>query len=960
MRLAKPLLNVFRLALATFLCGAVNVPNAYAATAGTGLDAPVSITTNGAAANAGTYTAFPLLNVGSVPPLVMLVMSRDEQLFYKAYSDYSDLDDDGVLDTTYQDNFNYSGYFGSSICYAYASGVFVGKAEASIGPSQKKHQCDGNTWSGNFLNWLTMSRLDVLRLALYGGYRSIDATDKTVLERAYIPNDSHAWAKVYRGSDINKYVPASAAGGTSLGAVTSFCNASMGQVGTDSSVATDPPLLRVANGDYSQWSSAERSECHKKASTPSTVNRPEFPSSVTDYIVRVQVCRSSVDTSLQESFCKPYKNKDTNGNPVLKPAGLLQSYGENGSLRFGLLTGSWVAPRSGGILRRNIGVFAGSKDNSCNAGDEVDLLTGQFCYKEKNTPAMEGIVNTLDAFRIYGWARNNNEDQTYSDCSDFTTHNRQTDNNDTAYLVNPGAKTSGGKAGEPCRDWGNPLSEMYAEALRYIVAGTTVVGGTSTAASATPAFVGSTSEESKYVPNLPQPAWKDPYKDSAYCANCSIVMISTGLNSFDSDEVPTVPTFKSAYASTTSLGNNEGLISTNNSARYLMGRVLNSTGELNVGNAVDTSSDVCTQKQITDLGLARGICPSVPSQEGSYYLSGLAYDAWTHDVRTDQKGTQKVQTYAIALAEPLPSFNIGVRASATTKDTVTIVPACRSGESANDLSRSCVLSSLTVGSLTNPNTNIQYGLPYQTDGSYGSFIINWGTTSYGSDYDVDATQVLTFCVGSACTTPTVEAYMCRNTTNSDQNCQGGKIQQGKVGADKVLVRTEIVSQSSGQALQLGYTVAGPNNAENGLVAGAMARGVTTSLLAGNNTDVTAGGKWDGPATEKFSTGPSQQTILPDPLFYAAKYGGFTDQNGDNKPDKASSPEWDAINNNTGKAGTDGLPDNYALVRNPAQLSERLASMFNSILKRAGSGTAAAVVANSAKGVGLVYQAVYQA
>ncbi|PPJ44301.1 hypothetical protein C0075_27440, partial [Rhizobium sp. KAs_5_22] len=68
------------------------------------------------------------------------------------------------------------------------------------------HQCS-NQWSGNFLNWVTMSRLDVVRYVLYGGSRSIDTPTQTVLARAHIPNDLHAWVKVYSGADINKYTP---------------------------------------------------------------------------------------------------------------------------------------------------------------------------------------------------------------------------------------------------------------------------------------------------------------------------------------------------------------------------------------------------------------------------------------------------------------------------------------------------------------------------------------------------------------------------------------------------------------------------------------------------------------------------------------------------------------------------------------------------------------------------------
>jgi hypothetical protein len=62
------------------------------------------------------------LFIASTEPRVMLVLSRDHELSKKAYNDYSDLDNDGNLDITYNDAVNYYGYFNSSRCYTYSSG----------------------------------------------------------------------------------------------------------------------------------------------------------------------------------------------------------------------------------------------------------------------------------------------------------------------------------------------------------------------------------------------------------------------------------------------------------------------------------------------------------------------------------------------------------------------------------------------------------------------------------------------------------------------------------------------------------------------------------------------------------------------------------------------------------------------------------------------------------------------
>ena len=55
-------------------------------------------------------------------------------------------------------------------------------------------------WSGNFLNWATMTRIDVMRKTLYGGYRNPkqdDGTSGATLERAFLPQDSHSFNKVF-------------------------------------------------------------------------------------------------------------------------------------------------------------------------------------------------------------------------------------------------------------------------------------------------------------------------------------------------------------------------------------------------------------------------------------------------------------------------------------------------------------------------------------------------------------------------------------------------------------------------------------------------------------------------------------------------------------------------------------------------------------------------------------------
>ena len=79
------------------------------------------------------------------------------------------------------------------------------------------------------------------------------------------------------------------------------------------------------------------------------------------------------------------------------------------------------------------------------------------------------------------------------------------------------------------------------------------------------------------------------------------------------------------------------------------------------------------------------------------------------------------------------------------------------------------------------------------------------------------------------------------------------------------------------------------------------------------------GRQHRPATfqlRTFSAGPTTSAgVLKDPLWYAAKWGGFKDANANNLPDLAS--EWDEDNN--------GVPDNYFLVTNALTLADRSAA-----------------------------------
>ncbi|WP_086931192.1 pilus assembly protein [Agarilytica rhodophyticola] len=880
------------------------------------------------------YSILPPTVVDSTTPLVMLVMSRDNQLWHKAYNDYSDLDGDGVLDTTYKDDFEYYGYFHSDFCYSYS------------GPGQRfsptsrvragSHQCS-NAWSGNFLNWLTTTRIDVVRKVLYGGYRLIDNNSATVLQRAFIPADNHAFVKVVRNTDItgdiSDYTPIR--GQSEL----SFCNVTDAQAGgptfsADINLNITPPRLKVAVGNEFAWAGSERNQCQYEdegGRAEFSARRPPFGSISgiprdSELVVRVEVCVDGFDAT-DDQACQEYRDQST-GDVNEKPFGLLQTYGETGTYKFGLMTGSYSNNEDGGVLRKNV-TFMGGLD--ANPSDlEIDSRTGIFINQ---SGASEGIIRTLNLLRIQGWEYNST---TYLDCN-------RPGISELEFL------TSGSSERE-CKDWGNPLSEIYLEALRYIGA-----------ASPTPAF---RADNPDVLTGLNTATWADPYDADAPCSQCSVIVLSTGLNNFDGDELgsaSSLPGFSAARMrlETDRVGVAEGL----NSGTYIVGQSPGGGG----------TADECDAKSISRFSGVSGPCPEVPSLNGSYNIAGAALYANQNDLRTDLEGDQTVSTYTVALAESLPSFNLPQGSA----NPITIVPTCRShpwpaaapppGD--NDWGE-CSLVDLTV---------------VEQNANYGRFVVAWEDSTWGNDYDMDSYAVIEYCVASGNQTTVRNAcpdlgYNDQNPNYHNRRPRGSSYnyrvhqrqpQWQSAAPGQVQIRMSVAGAATSFAMRLGYTVSGSNGQDGSYVNEVLRYGNynfngVLRAIPGANTAGLANNRVIWSENVRVFSGDSSSSgpkLLQNPLWYAAKYGAFEDVNDDGLPD--TTPEWDRLDiegnevvDGSGNVIGDGIPDSFFPVRNPARLPQALTTIFANLNSRISSGSAAAVNAQTGSGEGAIYQALY--
>jgi len=584
-------------------------------------------------------------------------------------------------------------------------------------------------------------------------------------------------------------------------------------------------------------------------------------------------------------YCRAYGS-----TPVYKPAGLLQENSEDGSMRFGLMTGTHEQKASGGILRRNITALAGNADASL---DEVDLATGQFRYRLSGSGFSGGIIETLDSMRIAGWDYDNHK---YADCQ------------------NPGIKVPTYMAEkDKCRDWGNPLAEMYMEALRYFAAnGNAPIAGFSTG------------DDSTLLSGMGTEAWVDPLSTAEPCAQCAIIVLSTGLNSFDADELdavkglPGIAGLGGIEARTNAVGVAEGLFGI----------------DAIVGNADGTNNNnSCVPKTLGDFSDVLGLCPEAPALRGSYHLAGLASYAHTTDLRPEAafKDRQNVDTYTIALAESLPSLIF------TTADgsEIGVVPACRSSADTKDWS-DCSIVDAKVVAKTHYYTRID---------------IAWEDSLWGSDYDMDGIASIEVCSATGAAALTECVYRGASPDGTYDNYRAWR---SDASASQLQVRVSVPQANAGYHLNFGFIVAG-SLYDQAYFDALRSGGNNYTCLVSGQCSSSAKAKMVWAAPELITAGRSNARFLENPLWYAAKYGNFSSSDIKNTPTTAA--EWDARDLD-GNAVPDGIPDAYFPVSNPAELGGRLNRVIGTIGQRAASGTSVAVTLERRDGVGATFQAYY--
>ena len=583
----------------------------------------------------------PNIASSSNKPMMMLVSSKDHTLFSPIYTDYEDIDGDDQIDTNFKPTYKYYGYFDSAKCYKYnrSAGRFDPYSLSSV--KEGRYTClqQEKLWSGNFLNWATMSRLDVIRKMLYGGKRFVDGLTSengpaslTVLERANLSQDSHSFVKFYAGQDIRDYTPFRPADlirreGRNAGvyAGLTICSRS------DEQSSRGNPTIRLAKGNQKMWDMVQGRVCSWREERyqwfdekmPSYYGFPErgnggilhereapwksdagivYDGNGPDLYLRVRVCDPAL---LGEERCQAYPVTSNNN---YKPYGIFQEFGMSSMqsavarAEFGLIMGSYDNNLTAGVLRKNIEDFS----------NEINVNTGQFCHSAANicTPKKmgekvgHGAIKAFDNIQLVGREGETDEIE-------------EEDGIDTDYRGNPDLPPERMRDGN-MPAWGNPLGEMVTQALRYFS------GGSSTNPT-------TTSMDAKY--DMPVVDWKDPFDADAVniskygppaCRPLYVMALSSSALSFDDDSGKV---FNSLPNRETSLNQCVDWIGIN---EKIVGpeKGLRSVGAVDGGFGQD-----CTLKQLNQLSLASGVCPEYGAFKGTWQIAGSSFYGNTAKVR---------------------------------------------------------------------------------------------------------------------------------------------------------------------------------------------------------------------------------------------------------------------------------------------------------------------------------------
>lgn len=566
-----------------------------------------------------TLSDTPVYSASNVPANLMLALSVEFPTgTVAAYTNA----------TNYAASTKYLGYFDSAKCYDYntslPSGVTTSMTTGYFTPVEKAnsdYSCPTTTsqgsngttvtnyhWSGNFLNWATMTALDEFRQALTGGNRVVDLTNLTVLERSNLNSQSNTGNFPDRhigAGTTNKVVPSTVIG--------------------DSNYVTFSDVYLRSSGQGVQFILSNNSSFSNSGtfSVGSGNNKKTYNNTTVYYNAEVQVCVSGVSgfttTSSEESNCNNNQTTATaypGSGTYPKPEGLIQQNYTRirvGASAYAFTSGGGAANGVVRALLRDNGptTYNGYGARQTNANSEWSSTTGIFTtnpYAGDSTTygatapgsgayTMSGAINYLNNFGY------NNGYETY-----------------------------------------DTIADLYWASLAYymqVPLDTTYYSGLTASNSLDTNFPVYTSK------------LNDPIKYS--CQANAIVTIGDSHTWYDTR----VPSSGGPTANSTSQAA-LSVVSNVDAAKYAT-----KLGDLPLLEANGTASPASiTMAQLRTSGSSATTSTTANplgnqtepngTTDSTYNMAGLAYFAHTQDIRSDLSNKQTITTYTVDVLEPGP------------------------------------------------------------------------------------------------------------------------------------------------------------------------------------------------------------------------------------------------------------------------------------------------------------------
>jgi type IV pilus assembly protein PilY1 len=536
------------------------------------------------------------------------------------------------------------------------------------------------------------------------------------------------------------------------------------------------------------------------------------------------------------------------------------------------------------------GLMTGTYQNNIQGGavreaigsfsDEIEASTGIFGTKGLlgsllNVYTKGGIIGTLDGLRL-------------------SSNSCNTSSNSISNAT--------------CQNWGNPLAEMMYETMRYFSGATTPTNG----------FLSGNADSSLGLSGLT--AWKNPYSSTpnsasspptfAGCAKPFETLFSDVNPTYDSD-------LPGSAFSTTSLPSAPSVL--NNFNLQSLGQVIWNTDvgagskNINIGETPGINDTAPTSKAASSLGNIRGL-PEEPTKQGTYDAAAVAYYANTNPITSI--GAQKVQTFSIALSSTLPRIQMPVG-----NGTITLVPFGKVTNGVTEQITGFYIDSMfnMPGQPSDPTVN--------NGRAQAVFRVVFDDCGQGCDYDMDAIVLYTVAVNA---TGTLDVTLQTAYSVSSAESHMGYTISGTT-SDGIYL--EVTGGGNGNQH---YALDTPGTRLPGACLPSTSCTTSIDLLPGKNGSNQTLLRGDT-HTRRFTASSARSvTNLKDPLWYAAKWGGFGDA--DNiSTSMPVSGEWDS--------NESGTPNNYFLVSNASTLKDQLSSAFNQILQKNSSVATPAVLPN---------------